>query len=345
VVFRSKESVAFAPIVSSRLTPGALARPVHGACRRGYFARTAGRGLKNKSVYDAIIIGGGPAGLSAALILGRCRRRVLVCDTGHPRNAASRGLHGFLTRDGIRPERFLSTARKELEPYGVPILTREVHAVKPEGSGFAVTLAGGKRLLCRTLLLATGVVDELPGIPGAREMYGRSVFHCPYCDGWEVRDEPLAVYGGGISAVRLALSLRTWTSDVVLLSGGARLSREAREKLSRNGVGLRREPVVRLEGRNGLLRRVLFASGEPLLRRAMFFRTGQHQRSALAEKLGCDFTRKGTVKTDRLSATCIRGVYCAGDASEDVQLVVVAAAEGAKAAFAINHALQRDEIT
>src|SRR5262245_30346197 len=150
-------------------------------------------------MYDVIIVGAGPAGLSAALMLGRSRRRVLVCDTGHPRNAAARAMHGFLTRDGMPPLEFLAIAREQLRQYdtvelrGVEVVEAACH---PDAS-FHVALADGARHTSRKLLIATGVVDNVPEIPGFRELYGRSVFHCPYCDGWEVRDQPLAIYGRG----------------------------------------------------------------------------------------------------------------------------------------------------
>lgn len=296
-------------------------------------------------MYDAIIVGGGPAGLSAALVLGRCRRRVLVCDAGKPRNAASRGVHGFLTRDGVLPEELRRLGREQVEPYGVELASRQVVDAKVEAGGFAVTLDDGRRLHCRKLLIATGIVDQVPDIPGAHEMYGRSVFHCPYCDGWELRDQPVAVYGRRLDAANLALGLTNWTRDVVLLTDGpSRMNSQRRDRLARNGIGVREEPVERLEGQEGMLERVVFRRGEPLARRGLFFRTAQYQRSALAEKLGCDFNHKGTVRTDRLSATCVPGLYCAGDASEDVQLAIVAAAEGAKAAFAIDQVLQKEDL-
>ena len=149
--------------------------------------------------YDVIVVGAGPAGLSAALMLGRCRRSVVVFDNSKPRNAASRALHGYLTRDGIAPADFLQLARGELAQYdSVEIRSEEVTAAECRpGDGFVVTVASGGTLRARKLLLATGVVDNLPDIPGFREMYGRSVFHCPYCDGWELCDRPLAVYGRG----------------------------------------------------------------------------------------------------------------------------------------------------
>jgi thioredoxin reductase len=303
------------------------------------------RGGPGPDSWDAVIVGGGPAGLSAALILGRCRRRVILCDTGRPRNFASHGLHGYLTRDGIEPAELLRIGRQELAPYGVEIVGEEVVGARRAAGGFAVTLAGGRRLRCRRLLLATGVVDRVPEVPGAREMYGRSVFHCPYCDGWELRDQPVAAYGPGREAYKLALALTTWSPDVVLCTGGRRrLSREDRARLDRNGVGLRTERLVRLEGAGGALERIVFERGEALARRALFFKTSQFQRSTLAEKLGCRFNRHGTVRTNRFEGAGVPGLYVAGDASEDVQLVVVAAAEGAKAAFAMNKAMQKEDL-
>jgi thioredoxin reductase len=297
------------------------------------------------SSYEVIIVGAGPAGLSAALILARCRRRIAVFDTGRPRNAASHGLHGFLSRDGIEPLELLRVAREQLEPYGVEVQRGEVVSAASVGGGFRVALDDGRAFASRRLLLATGVVDRVPEWEGAREMYGRSLFHCPYCDGWEVRDQPLAVYGPGREAFRLALSLTRWSPDVAYCTGPrVRLSDADRRRLTRHGISLRREEVVRLEGSDGVLERVVFASGEPLPRRALFFRTGQHQRSPLAEQLGCAFNRKGTVKTNRFEGTNVPGLYVAGDASEDVQLAIIAASEGVRAAFAINHGFMKEEL-
>ena len=298
-------------------------------------------------MYDVIIVGGGPAGLSAALMLGRSRRRVLVCDTGRPRNAASRAMHGFLSRDGMAPQEFLAIARDQLSQYDTVEVRRAevVEAACRPDARFHVALADGSRLTARKLLIATGVVDNLPQIPGFAELYGRSVFHCPYCDGWEVRDRPLAVYGRGARGLGLSLELTGWSRDLVLCTDGpAEIDAEGLARLARNGIRLREERVVRLDGRE-TLERVVFESGEPLARHALFFTTGQTQQSTLAVNLGCEFNEKGTVRTGKYESTHLPGLYVAGDASRAVQWVVVAAAEGAEAAFAINTDLLREDVS
>ena len=289
-----------------------------------------------------IIVGGGPAGLSAALMLGRCRRRVLVCDRGEPRNERSAALHGYLTRDGIAPAEFRASAYDELEPYDVEFRSIGVKDARAEQEGFRVALSDGRRERSRFLLLATGVRDQLPEVPGVAECYGRSVFHCPYCDGWECRDKRLAVFGR--NGVALALSLKTWSPHVVLCSHGRQPDGAARRRLAANDIGVRRSPVVRLAHVDGHATAIEFADGDTLPCDAVFFSTGQHPQDTLAERLGCVFNRKGTVNTGTLCDTNVPGVFVAGDASRDAQFVVVAAAEGIKAAVAINKALQRAEL-
>jgi thioredoxin reductase len=295
-------------------------------------------------MFDVVVVGGGPAGLSAALMLGRCRRRVLVCDVGEPRNRRATALHGYLTRDGTTPAAFNDLGRQELAPYGVEFRCIGVTGVSRDDDHYSVALANGRVERARYLLLATGVVDDVPPINGIDACFGRSVFHCPYCDGWEWRDRKLTVLGHAVASVRLALGLRTWSGDIVLCTNGCRLDARHKERLARNGIAVRSERVARVDHNAGMLAAIVFASGERLPRDAVFFTTGQHPQSGLALSLGCTLTHRGTVKTGNRCDTNVPRLYVAGDASRDAQFVVVAAAEGMKAAVAINSALQAEEL-
>ena len=187
-------------------------------------------------------------------------------------------------------------------------------------------------------------MDEIPEVEGMRTYFGSGVYHCPYCDGWEFRDQRLVVYGRGKNGAGLALALKTWSRDVTLCTDGpAALNPDERERLVRYAIPVREEEIASLGGTPTQLERIVFRSGADLPCRAVFLSTGQRQRCDLARELGCRFTRKGAVWTGRLEATTIPGLYVAGDASKDVQLAVVAAAEGAKAALAINTSLQEEE--
>jgi thioredoxin reductase len=295
-------------------------------------------------MFDVMVIGGGPAGLSAALMLGRCRRSVLVCDFGTPRNRCSRALHGYLTRDGIAPFELNELGRRELQKYGVELRHVGVTGIRCAPDSYIALLADGSEAAGRYLLIATGVVDDLPGISGFLECYGRSVFHCPYCDGWERRDTRLAAFGQGHAGVGLALGLKTWSADVLLCTNGTGLNGRAKTRLAAYGISASTEPIAALEHEDGELRAVRFGNGDRIERDAMFFSTGQHPQSELAITLGCALTERGTVKTGRQSDTNVPRVFVAGDASRDAQFVVVAAAEGVKAAVAINKALQAQEL-
>jgi thioredoxin reductase len=295
-------------------------------------------------MYDVVIVGGGPAGLNAALILGRCRRRVLVCDSGTPRNAAAQTLHGFLTRDGTPPLELVRLGRQELSSYDIQIRQATVTAVERRESDFEITIGGSERVRAQSVLLATGVCDQLPSIPGLRECYGVSVHHCPYCDGWEHRDEPLAVIGRGQSAAGLALSLRTWTEQVTLCTNGPpRLTARQAQQLKTRGIAVRAERIQHVEQQHGSVTRLVLKAGEPVVCGGIFLSSNQTQQSEFAKRLGCEFNRKGTVKTDSLGKTCVPRVFVVGDASRDVQFAIVAAAEGAKAGVAINKALQEQD--
>jgi len=322
-------------------------------------------------MFDVVIAGGGTAGLSAALTLGRARRRVLVCGEGAPRNAPAAHAHGFFTRDGAAPSELLRIGRAQLGPYE-SVQYREVavadasrrggcaegaltdeeigpHGAAPRDGHFAVTLGDGDVVQARRLLLATGVVDELPPIPGLAELWGTSVFLCPYCHGWEVRDEPLAVLGNGPLGGEQALLISQWSRDLVLCTNGpADLSGEDRRRLAARAIRVREGTIARLEGANGVLARIVFADGEVLPRRALALHPPQYQRSDLPAKLGCAFTRPFPgvefIQADARGDTGVPGVYAAGDAATPMQVVVGAAMSGATVAVAINIDLLREEV-
>ena len=313
--------------------------------------------MDEQESYDTIIVGGGPAGLSAATVLGRCLRRVLVCDSGQYRNEAAQHMWGYLSRDGIPPAEFRQIGREQLARYpSVALRHVTVSAVglsAPDASGaageqrggFWVELEGGERLTARKLLLATGVVDEVPQIEGIERFYGTSIFHCPYCDGYEVRGQGIAVYGQGYDAAAFTLEMTVWSRDLVLLTDGpGALTDEDRDRLQRYGIPVREEHILRLEGTDGHLERIVFDNGAPLERQAMFFSMRQRQRSPFPAQLGCQFTAQGGVETNEHEATCVPGVYVAGDASKREQYAIVSAAEGALAATAINEALTREDL-
>ena len=296
-------------------------------------------------VLDTVIVGGGPAGLSAALVLGRARRRVLVLDTGKPANRFSNGIGGLLAQTRVAPADLRAAGREQLDGFpNVEVRECEVLDAATVGDGFAIKLDGGE-VLTRSLVLAHGLRYDPPPIPGVQGLWGRSVFHCPFCDGWEVRDLSLAVHGSGPEAAQSALVLSGWSRDVVLLTDGPANLNGERGALDRAGVRVREEPVRQLVGGEGWLDRIEFESGPAEHRDALFVRTHRGQPNDLAGELGVELSAAGTIVIDGDGRTGVRGVYAAGDAAtEQFRSVANAIGSGSRVAqrVALDYALRDD---
>ena len=302
-------------------------------------------------LYDCIVIGAGPAGLSASLFLARYLRRTLTFHHNSPRNEYAHGVHGFLGHHGIRPNELLARGRDEVTSHGGLIMeacVNSVERVAPERFRVFAAFEGTKprAFEARRLLLATGLRDLTPDCPGFREFYGSSVFHCPDCDGYEVKDKRVAVLVRGNNSVAFTTSLRTWTSQLTLLTDKSELSNRDRAKLDGLDVAIRPEAVVALEGDESTrqLQRVLFAEGVPLECDALFFNLGTKLATNFHETLGCRLDPDcDLVWVDKTRQTSVEGVYAAGDITPNSQLAVVAAAEGAMAAIHIHKSLISNE--
>ena len=300
--------------------------------------------------YDVLIVGAGTAGLSAALTLGRCRRRVLVADGGLPRNATSPAVHNYFARDGVRPAELLRLGHEQLSPYPtVAVHELKITQLSPEGNGFRAEGTNGQghhwHGTARRVLLATGVEDRLPPLPGFREYWGTGVLHCPYCHGYEVRELPLAIYGRGRTVVGLALLLRNWSQQLTIVTDGTgHLTAHARRRLARHRIAVHEGAVSRLVGGpDGLLRCVEFADGTFYECKALFLHAAQGQRSELAATLGARHNSKGAVWIDKNMQTTVRGLYAAGDTTPGQQQALIAAAKGNQAGICLNEGLTREE--
>jgi thioredoxin reductase len=294
---------------------------------------------------DVVVVGGGAAGLSGALVLSRARRRVLVIDAGHPRNAPAAHMHGFLSRDGTPPSELLRTGREEVQTYGGEVRAGTVSRLAPEGSsGFDVLLADGQRVSARRLLVTTGLRDQLPDVPGITERWARDVLHCPYCHGHEVRDQPLGVLGGTAAAVRYAQIVRQWTEDLVYLTAPGSLSSDDRSGLAARGIGIVEGSVAQLDIVDDHLVGVRMDDGSVVPLDAVFVPPTFVPHSDLLVGLGCERNADGWVVVDGTGATSTPGVWAAGNVVDPRAQVITAAGAGSSAAIAINADLVDEDV-
>jgi thioredoxin reductase len=316
--------------------------------------------------HDVVIIGGGAAGLNAAVVLGRARRSVVVVDGGQPRNAPADGVHGFLTREGLPPAELVRLGQDEARSYGAKIVAGQVVTTKRTPFGFTVTLEDGRTLSGRRLLVATGLIDELPELPGLQERWGRDVLHCPYCHGWEVRDQTIGILGTGPRSVHQALLFRQWSSDVTLFLHGSMLDPDGGiseehgpteaewEQLAARGITVVIGPVANLEVQDDVLAGVRLASGRVIPLQALVVGPTFTARAGFLAGLGIAATPHpmgvGThLESDEMgrvlaAGTVVPGVWSAGNANNLMAQVVVSAAAGLGAATAINADLVMEEV-
>jgi thioredoxin reductase len=296
---------------------------------------------QRKDDYDVVVIGGGAAGLNGALMLARSRRSVVVIDAGDPRNAPAEGVHGLLGHDGVPPLELLERGRAEVRRYGGEVVRGEVVGARRDGDRFVVTTADGSQLRARRLLVTTGLVDELPDVPGVRELWGHDVLHCPYCHGWEVRDKAIGVLATGPRAMHLALLFRQLSDDVTFFAHTAPPSDEEREQLEALGIRLVEERVASLDVVDGRLTGVRLADGTPIPLDALVVTPHMVARASFLRDLALDAQPHPAgfgehIPADATGRTAVAGVWAAGNVTDIAAQVGAAAAAAALAAAQIN---------
>ena len=303
-------------------------------------------------LFDCAIIGGGPAGLNAALILGRARRNVILFDNNNPRNAVTQESHGFITRDGIKPKEFREIAHEEIGRYpSVVYARREVNSVIKNNNSNEplfelLTSENNERYQSKTIIISTGLRDVLPSIDNISDYYGRSLFHCPYCDGWELRDKPLVVIiGEQVRGFHFIQTIYNWSKDLVVCTNGTVFQNtEQKDLLQRKGIKIIENKIKNFVGENGQMEKILFENGKSVSRKGGFVMPQLVQSSDFGKQLGCQYNSLGGIAIDSFGRTNIPGVYAAGDASviAPAQLII-AAAEGVRAAAGVNTDLTQKE--
>jgi len=302
-----------------------------------------------KMLFDCAIIGGGPAGLNAALVLGRARRNTLLFDNDNPRNAVTQESHGFITRDGVKPKEFREIAHKEIGKYPSVIFEKiEVTAVSKNDRLFELMTSENKVYQAKTIIISTGLKDNLPRIDNISDYYGKSLFNCPYCDGWELRDKPLVVIiDEQVQGFHFIQTIYNWSKDLVVCTNGKPYQNSNQKRLIQNkGIKIMENRVKTFVGKNGQIEKIVFENGESVNIQGGFVLPHLSQSSNFAKELGCDYNSLGGISTDSYGRTNIPGVYSAGDASiiAPAQLII-AAAEGLRTAVGVNKDLIEKEFS
>jgi thioredoxin reductase len=298
----------------------------------------------DKNLLDVVIIGGGPAGLNAALVLGRARKTVAVIDAGRPRNAVTREVHGFLTRDGMSPSEFRKIAKEEISAYsGVTFVTDSAVSIVGTDGRFQIETEQGQSFASKKILFTVGMQDLPLAIPGLAEVYGKSAFVCPFCDGWELRDQPIVIINKGTTLMHLAPLLSGWTNRLTVCTNGPdELTDAEREEFKRNQVPLFDSPILQIDSKGGIVQEVILEDGTTIPCTGIFFKPDLVTGSDLPQMIGCEITEWGGIVVDQFGKTNIPGVFSAGDAASRMHQAIAAASNGAFAAAVITGELNAE---
>lgn len=296
---------------------------------------------------DCAIIGGGPAGLNAALVLGRARRKIILFDNNQPRNAVTHESHGFITRDGVSPREFRALAHQDIRKYpSVQINENKIVKIKQaSNSTFELITHEGETYLTKKIILAIGLKESLPKVNGIWDFYGKSLFSCPYCDGWELKDQPLVLISENKHVIHMAKIIYQWSRDLVICTNGNKIISEADALLlCSKGIRIKEERILNLIGTQGKLEKVILEDGTEIWRSGGFVMTELEQPNNFAKILGCSMKTNGGIVVDDLGRTNVEGIYAAGDTSiVGPSQLIIAAAHGSRVAMGVNYDLTMEE--